>query len=143
MNKYTNLKTKHQKEVNEFPMFFAFSDKQFKEGMAKFGLSETDTDKIYKFGNTGGFFLRSDSQELHEMLTRHTQEMTEAINKDDEFVYEMFVYELANHEYCITYDLEPTLDACGLSEEEVLNDERLAKILAQARIDYLANCEEW
>jgi len=38
MNSYLELKEKHQKEVNEFPMFFAFNDKQFKEGMKKFGL---------------------------------------------------------------------------------------------------------
>jgi hypothetical protein len=141
MNSYRKLKAKHQKEVNEFPMFFAFSDKQFKEGMEKFGLSENDTDKIYKFGNTGGFYLRSDAQKLHEMLNRHFQETTEAINTDDEFVYDMFEDELANHEYCITYDLEPTLDACGLTEEEVFADERLKKILKKAINIYLAGAE--
>ena len=31
----------------------------------------------------------------------------------------MFSYELANHEYCITYDIEPTLDALGLTLDEI------------------------
>lgn len=30
---YLELKKKHQKEFNEFPMFFAFNQKQFDEGM--------------------------------------------------------------------------------------------------------------
>jgi hypothetical protein len=139
MNTYRKLKAKHQKEVNEFPMFFAFSDKQFKEGMEKFGLSENDTDKIYKFGNTGGFYLRSDAQKLHEMLDRHFQETTEAIKNDDEFVYDMFEYELANHEYCITYDLEDTLDALGLTAEQINADKRLTHGLNKAIKHYLKN----
>lgn len=141
MNKYTELKSKHQAEVNAFPMFFAFSDKQFEEGMAKFGLTITDTDKIYKLGSTGGFYLRSDSQKLKDMFERHAKEMDDAIKNDDQFVYEMFLYELANHEYCITYDFEPTLDACGLTEDEVAKDWRLLKLLKKAETDYLEGCE--
>ena len=33
MNKYNELREKHQKEVNDFPIGFAFSDKQFEEQM--------------------------------------------------------------------------------------------------------------
>jgi hypothetical protein len=143
MNKYLKLKNKHQKEVNDFPMFFAFSDKQFEEGMKRFGLKPTDTDKIYKLGGTGGFYLRTDAKKLHDMLDRHTQAMNEAINTDDDFVYNMFLYELANHEYCITYDLEPTLDACGLTEDEIWKDQRLADLLKKATADYLEGSAEW
>ena len=35
MNNYINMKSRHQQEVNDFPMFFAFSDKQFEKGIAK------------------------------------------------------------------------------------------------------------
>ena len=44
--KYLELKQRQQKEVNDFPFGFAFSNQQFKEMMEKFGLSENDTDKI-------------------------------------------------------------------------------------------------
>lgn len=137
MNKYTALKEKHQAEINAFPMFFAFSDKQFAEGMAKLGLTADDTDKIYRLGNTGGFYLKSDSQKLSDMLDRHSTEREDAIYNDDEFVYQMFFYELANHEYCITYDYEPTLDACGLTEDDINNSERLARLLIKAKNDYM------
>lgn len=135
MNKYSELKNKHEKEVNAFPMFFAFSQKQFEEGMAKFGLKPDETDKIYKLGSTGGFYLRSDSKKLVEMFTRHERELKEAIAADetgDGFIYDMFNYELGNHEYCITWDLEPTLDCLGLTLEEVKADARLYHGLSKA-----------
>lgn len=139
-NKYLTLKNKQQQEVNDFPMFFAFSDKQFEEGMKRFGFNVTDTNKIYKLGSTGGFYRRTDAQALRDMFNRHTQETEEAISTDDDFVYNMFLYELGNHEYCITYDLEPTLAACGLDEDDVLQDERLLQLLNKAKHDYLENC---
>ena len=61
--------------------------------------------------------------------------------KDDQYAYEAFLYELGNHEFCITYEVEPTLAAIGLTEDEVLNDCRLAAIFKEAKRDYLASCE--
>lgn len=131
MNKYTELKDKHQKEVNEFPMQFAFSNEQFKEGMEQLGLTEKDTDKVYSFGNTGGFYRRSDAKRLHEMLDRQEQERKEAM-KNDQYIYEMFDYELANHEYIITRSTRETLDALDLTQEQVETDKRLSAALKKA-----------
>jgi len=52
---------------------------------------------------------------------------------NDQFLYDAFDYKLGNHEYCITWDIEPTLDALGLTEEEVENDARMSAILRKAR----------
>jgi hypothetical protein len=126
-NTYKTLKDKHSKEFNEFPMQFAFSDEQFKEGMKKLGLKETETHKVYSFGG-GGFYRRTDSPALGEMIERHNREMKEAIENDrtgEGYIFDMFDYELANHEYSYTWDLEPTLDALGLTLEEVKANERL------------------
>ena len=46
MNSYMIMKGIHQREVDVFPFFFAFSNKQFDEGMMKLGLDPKDTDKI-------------------------------------------------------------------------------------------------
>jgi len=127
MSAYTQLKQKHEKEFNEFPIFFAFSDKQFEEGMAKFGLSVDDTDKIYKLGNTG-FYRRTDAERLREMFDRHEKEMQDAIDADstgEGFIFDMFNYELSNHEYCYTHDTSDTLDALGLEPEDIEKDQRL------------------
>lgn len=128
MNKYNTLREKQQKEVNEFPMFFAFSEKQFEEGMKSLGLEPGDVKKIYKLGNTGGFFRKSDSEALHAMFDRHNKEMEDSIAADETgegFIFDMFNYELANHEYGYTRDPEPTLDALGMTMEEIKADSRL------------------
>jgi hypothetical protein len=54
------VKSKQQQEINDFPMFFAFSEAQFNEGMKELGLRPSDTDKVCRLGWTGGFFLRTD-----------------------------------------------------------------------------------
>ena len=112
MDAYKAMKGRHQKEVNGFPMFFAFNNKQFEEGMAKFGLKADDTEKIYKLGNTGGFYLRTDAPRLFEMFDRQEREQQEAIANDitgDGYIYQMFLHELNDHEYGYTRDPEGTL----------------------------------
>lgn len=128
MNKYLTIKERQQKEVNAFPMFFAFSDEQFRAGMVKLGLLPDETDKIYRLGHTGGYYRKSDAPVLREMFERHERERAEAIAADETgegYILDMFDYELANHEYCITYDIEPTLNALGLTEDDVNEDPRL------------------
>jgi len=135
-NIYKVLKDRHQKEFNDFPMQFAFSDKQFEEGMAKLGLSPNDTDKVYGFSNTGGFYLRTDAPRLNEILRRHVKEMQDAIATDttgEGFILEMFDYELANHEYVISRCIDSTLDALGLELEDIKKDQRLQHGLKLAK----------
>lgn len=45
----------------------------------------------------------------------------------------MFVWEMENHEYSYTGDLEPTLDALGLTLGQVANDPKLSHGLKLAR----------
>jgi hypothetical protein len=68
--------------------------------------------------------------------------MQDAIAADatgDGFIYDMFYDELANHEYCITYDLDETLDALNLTAEQVNADKRLLHGLNKAEKSYLKN----
>jgi hypothetical protein len=127
MNKYRELKKKHQEEVNKFPFMFAFDKKQFAEGMKKLGLNENDTDKIYDIGY-GRYIRKTDSDKLDEMYSRHDKELKKAIEDDltgEGFIYDMFNYELSNHEYCVTYDVGDTLNALGFSIDDINNDKRL------------------
>ena len=135
MNKYSELKSKHEKMIGELPIFYAFNNKQFEEGMAKLGLNPDETDKIYKLGDTGGYYKKTDSGKLKEMFDTVNREMKEAIAADETgegFIYDMFDYELANHEYCITWDLEPTLDALGFTLEQINADKKLLHGLKKA-----------
>ena len=136
MNDYLELKRRHQEEINAFPMAFAFNKKQFAEGMIKLGLEPTDTDKIFKFGDTGGFYRREHSEALISMLDRHEQEKWEAIHNDttgEGFIFQMFDYELANHEYIITGQVDDTLRAVGISPEEVEKTPQLKHGLEKAQ----------
>lgn len=133
MNPYIALKNKHQKEINDFPFGFAFSESQFNDMMInEFGLTPDDTDKIYSIGG-GGYIRKTDSDAMQELFDRHAKEREVAIkeNKDD-YLYHMFNYELANHEYSYTYDLEDTLDALGLTYEEVKADKKMYEALKRA-----------
>ena len=131
MSKYTELKYKHQEEVNAFPFGFAFNDKQFNEMMEKWGLAPDDTDKIYSIGD-GGYVRKSDADAMEKMFARHELERKMARKHGDDYLFEMFNYELANHEYCITYDVTDTLDALGLTIEEVEADPQMASALKRA-----------
>jgi hypothetical protein len=134
-NAYLILKQKHQEEVSNFPMVFAFSNEQFEEGMTKLGLTAVDTDKVCSIGG-GGFIRKEDSNSLSEMFSRHTMEKQEAISNDqtgDGFIYDMFNYELANHEYGYTQEIEPTLDTLGITADEINADTRLLHGLNKAK----------
>lgn len=134
MNSYLELKKKHQEEVNNFPMMFAFSNEQFDEGMKEFGLEPTATDKICSIG-AGGFCKKTDAESLHNMFERHDKEMKQAIDDDktgEGFIYEMFYYELSNHEYTYTWNVEDAINSVGLTIDEVNNNKRLLKGLRKA-----------
>ena len=132
MNAYKQLKDKHQKEMNAFPLGAAFSDKQFEEMMQKWGLTVNDADKICSIG--GGCFIRkSDKAAFFEMLDRFKKEREDAIAADKTgkgYIYDMFIYELANNELYLTF-------------EKVNADQRLVRGLQKALKDYLKNANDY
>lgn len=142
MNTYKQLKDKHQKEMDAFPLGAAFSNEQFEKMMQDWGFTVNDTDNICSLG-AGCFIRKSDKEAFFNMLKRFKDETNAAIAADktgDGFIYDMFYYELANHEYCITYEYNETFDALGLTEEQVKADKRLLHGLNKAEKAYLKNC---
>ena len=132
MSKYTELKSKHQAEVNAFPFGFAFNQKQFDEMMIKWGLKPTDIREILSIGG-GGYIRKSDADAFKEMMGRHKIQMKMDMKKnEDDFLFHMFNYELANHEYCVTGELDDTLDALGLTIEEINANPTMADALKRA-----------
>ncbi len=124
---YSQMSFRHQKEVDEFPIGAAFSNKQFEEMMQKWGLKVTDTKAILSLG-AGCYIRKSDEPSFTEMMKRHHREMRAAIKADhagDGFIYQMFCDELNNHEYNYTGDESDTLEALGLTLEEIENNPAL------------------
>lgn len=131
---YNQLKKKQENEMNEFPMKFAFSSKQFDQGMSELGLNPEDKHLVCSIGN-GGFIRKTDSQAFGDMLYAHQEEHKRAIADDksgDGYVYDMFLYELNNYEYSITLDAEQALTSLGLTEEDVRQDKVLTKAFIKA-----------
>ena len=136
-NLYVNLQDKHQAEYDAFPMMFAFSNEQFEEGLKKLDAAPKE---IVSLGY-GSYIKKADISDFEKMITRLNNEKSEMLNNNDRYTYQAFLYELANHEYGYTYDIEPTLQALSLTADQVAKDHRLVTILNDARTEYLANCE--
>ncbi|TCI26674.1 hypothetical protein EVJ32_04685 [Exiguobacterium sp. SH5S4] len=134
MNAYKQMKDRHQKQLNDFPIMFAFSNKQFDEGMKKLELEKDQTNMVLDIGN-GGFIKKDSLMDFDNMFERQEQELKAAIESDqtgEGFILEMFRYELGNHEYSYTYDLSDTLQALDLSMTSVNERPNLKKGLELA-----------
>ena len=135
MNEYQKLRERQQQEFNALPLGFAFNDRQFAETMQAWGLDpEKDLDKICSIGY-GGFVQKKDADLLHTTTARHEAELSAAIAEDrtgDGFIRDMFLAELADHEYSYTMDLSDTLDALGYTPKDINADERLRHGLERA-----------
>lgn len=119
METYRQMQERHQKEMNDFPIAFAYSDQQFDDGMRRLGLNPSETDKVVSVFY-GAFIRREDHDALMEMFERHSKEERDAfIKNEDDWAYHAFRYELANHEYSYTGDYEPALEACGFTLDEL------------------------
>jgi len=128
MNPYLELKERHQREVNALPLYFAFNDKQFIECLQQLGLTLEDTDQLRSLGVGGGFYHKDEGDNIFKTFTRHTKECEEAIagdTKGDGYIYEMFVYELNNHEYGYTWDVSSTLNALDLTLDDIEKNKAL------------------
>lgn len=104
MNKYIELKNRHQNELKQVQLIYAFNRKDLNDGLKKLGLKKTD------------------------------------------FIYDMFSYELANHEYTYTRDLSDTLNVLNISERDIKNNPNLKnglKLAVEDALQYERKKEEY
>jgi hypothetical protein len=115
---YGQQKARHHDELNGFEgIFFAFSNEQFAEGMAKVGLSPEDTKQIYSLG-AGGYLLKTRSKAWGEILKRHEMERKQ-LRANKKALVDALVYELRNHEFCILRDPQEAVEAIGETMETI------------------------
>lgn len=151
---YAEYRKQEQEEYNKLPIFWAFSKEQFKQAMEERGLTENDTDKIYRFSSlTGGFYLKTDAPIIKAYFERPDR-LTELL-KNEEFVLEAFNYEMDNHEYAINhyqgdYDVLSCFFKCNWGEEKNYADylteakhEELIPLYQQARKEHFKRAESW
>lgn len=107
---YQEYKKARQDEFNNLPIFFAFSNEQFKRAMEERGLTENDVDKVYRFGGTGGFYLKKDADVIRNFMNK-PDKLNEYM-KNPEFAESAFYYEMGNHEYHINWQGDWDVCSC-------------------------------
>lgn len=105
---YLEMKERHQKEVNEFPMAFAFNKEQLESALQKLGAT---IDECVTIHNIGDIIKKSDVPKYYEMCERHHKELVEAM-KNKDFAEKAFRYEMDNHEYAINWDGDADILEC-------------------------------
>lgn len=131
---YQEFTKKYKKLLNDFEgIFFAFSDKQFFESAKKLGINANKKEELKKIVSigTGGYILKTKVKDFNEMFKKKDTEFKKLM-KNESFAYDTFLYELRNHEYCITCDITDTLNSLGYAMEEIKKDKILSTSLIKA-----------
>ena len=138
---YLDLKKKHEQEVSDFPVAYAFNDEQLKEALIKLGAKSVD-ECVTVFGH-GDVVKRENAKPFIQMLKHHRIELKDKMRHDHEFAEAAFLYEMDNHEYAINWDGDEEILSCfGLSEDEV-TEFGLKTAYMNARRRHMKNAREW
>lgn len=137
MNKYAELKKKHQKELNKLPMKAAFGKEQFKKMMEEWGLT-TNAEDISKIDMLVGgcYCLKKDTHLFEEHFQRTQKELKEFL-KDDDNLKSAFQYEFSNHECGLTCQPQEALLALPFTYKEVMTNKRLYRVFKNAWREYI------
>lgn len=136
MNRYKEMKDRQQATISAYLnqyAFFAFSEAQFTKGLEKLGIAENEAkDRLYRLPGSGGFILKEHSPGFRSLLDQYDAELLEA-RTEPQFAFDMFYYELANHEYSYTGSTYETLEALNLSEDDIKGDPVLETAFTEAK----------
>lgn len=136
---YLDLMAKQQKELEDFPMAYAFDEKQLTQALEKLGAEKSEC--VTYFGH-GDVLRRADVPALKKMLVRQREELLDAL-KDEEFAEAAFLYEMDNHEYAINWDGDADVFACFYLDEEKLVEMGLDGAYRRARKAHFQHAREW
>lgn len=109
---YKEYREQREKEMNELPIFWAFSTEQFMEEMKKRTRATTvegAAKLVYRFGN-GGFYLKTDAQKVRDYFNKPDQ--LPELMKDYNFAFDAILYEMNNHEYAINWQADWDVCSC-------------------------------
>lgn len=114
---YLDLMEKQRKELEEFPIAYAFNEMQLAQALEKLGAT---IEECVTLAGHGDIMKKSDVPAFEAMFERHEKELQEAM-QDKEFAEAAFRYEMDNHEYAINWSGDADVLACfGLSKGKLL-----------------------
>lgn len=116
---YSNLLNAHRKELDSFPIVYAFNEQQLQEGLKKLGVDNVK-ECVTIFGH-GDIVKKSDADKYIKMLERHSNEIKKLIVSDERIAETAFRYEMDNHEYAINWDGDDEILRCfGIDYDDLV-----------------------
>ena len=137
---YVDIKKKHEKELSEFPIAYAFNEKQLEEALKKLGATKEEC--VTVFGH-GDIVLRRNAKPLVDMLERHIKEIKDKLREDVEFAEAAFLYEMDNHEYAINWSADEDVLDCFCINWDFIRKHGLQMAYDSARNKHFKHMEEW
>ena len=137
---YLDLKKRHQKEFEDFPIAYAFNEQQMKEALDKLGATKEEC--VTVFGH-GDIVKRTDAKALIAMMKRHDKELKQKLRDDIEFAEAAFLYEMDNHEYAINWSADEDVLAAFNITFEFIRKHGLQMAYNRARDTHMKHAQEW
>ena len=137
---YLDLKKKHEKEFEDFPIAYAFNDEQMKEALKKLGATKEEC--VTVFGH-GDIVKRTDAKALLALMRRHDEELKQKLRDDPDFAEAAFLYEMDNHEYTINWSADEDVLGCFAITFEDINKWGLQMAYRRAREKHMEHARKW
>ena len=138
---YLEMKRRHEEEMNDFPIAYAFNDEQLQQALEKLGATSRK-ECVTVFGH-GDIVKRENAKPLVDMLERHTNEIRDKLREDVEFAEAAFLYEMDNHEYAINWSADEDVLGCFCIDWEFIRKYGLQMAYDSARNKHFKNMEDW
>lgn len=136
---YLKLQEKQRKDLEEFPIAYAFNEEQLQQALEKLGAKKEECVTLW---NCGDVMKRVDVPAFEEMMKRHREEIYELL-KNEQDAEEAFLYEMDNHEYAINWSGDEDVLSCFSLDEKKLNEMGLRDAYFRARRKHMDHAREW
>lgn len=137
---YLDFKKQQEKEFAEFPIAYAFNEKQLEEALEKLGATKEEC--VTVFGH-GDIVKRENAKALVKMLEKHTEDLKQKLIDDVEFAEAAFLYEMDNHEYAINWSADEDVLGCFSINFDFIRKHGLQMAYDSARNKHFKQMEEW
>ena len=137
---YLDLQKRQRKEFEEFPIAYAFNDKQLEEALAKLGATKEECVSVFGHGD---IVKRKDVNKLIALLENQREELLQRMRDDALFAEEAFLYEMDNYEYAINLSGdEDVLNHFGITFEKI-NCWGLQHAWTTAKRRHMEHAQRW
>ena len=136
---YLKLQEKQRKDLEEFPIAYAFNEEQLQQALEKLGATKEECVTLW---NCGDIMKKTDVPAFREMMKRHREEIYEIL-KNEKDAEEAFLYEMDNHEYAINWSGDEDVMSCFNVDYDILDEMGLRDAYLRARRKHMEHARDW